>query len=195
MSLVTHEEKIEKVKSFLLDSVNEYIVIYGEASSGKFITVNQAYNILSDEQKSQIYLTIFRKGEKATRHGEKTAPYKKVVVLRSEYDWQAEEYINDYEALSVEFLADPTYVQYSVYNLNIEFRKWLRNYPLEKLVYGQDDVLIYMIAMRDEFIILNQALSRANVLMYRYGVKGQPVSATFTDTEIVIVGVKYPRVF
>jgi len=194
MSLVTHDEKIEKVKNFLLDSVNEYMVIYGEASSGKFVTVNQAYNILSDEQKSQVYLTIFRKGEKTTRHGEKTAPYKKVVVLRSEYDWQAEEYINDYEALSIEFLADPTYIQYSIFNLNNEFRKWLRSYPLEKLVYGQDDVLIYMIAMRDEFIVLNQELSRANVLMYRYGIKGQPISATFTDNEIVIVGVKYPRV-
>ena len=195
MSLTSHDEKIDKVKSFLLDSVSEYIVIYGEASSGKFVTVNQAYNILSYDQKSQLYLTIFRKGEKTTRYGEKTAPYKKVVVLRSELDWQAEEYINDYEALSVEFLADPTYIQYSIYNLNIEFRKWLRNYPIEKLVYGQDDVLIYMIAMRDEFIVLNQGLSRANVLMYKYGIKGNPVSATFTDTEIVIVGVKYPRVF
>jgi curved DNA-binding protein CbpA len=194
MSLVTHEEKIEKVKSFLLDSINEYMVIYGEASSGKFITVNQAYNILSDDQKSQLYLTIFRKGEKTTRLGEKTAPYKKTVILRSELDWQAEEYINDYEALSIKFLADPTYVQYSVYNLNNEFRKWLRSYPLEKLVYGQDDVLIYMIAMRDEFIVLNQALSRANVLMYNYGIKRQPISATFTDTEIVIIGVKYPRI-
>lgn len=190
-----HHEKINQVENFLLKSESEYMLIYGEPSSGKFLIASQAYNILSDANKEKLYIVIHRQGSKTVQYGDKTAPIKKTIILRNSLDWISNEYINDFNALSVEFTPDPIYFQYSIYNLNNEFRKWLRTYPQGTLVDGKDNTLMWLIAIRDEYLVLNQLTSTPSTLFYAYGLNKKSVRITFTDTEIIIEDVSYVSMY
>jgi hypothetical protein len=180
-----HADKIVFMKNYFMDPEKEYLVVYGEASSGKFHNVQQAYNILEEDQKNSIYLTIIR-DSKPTTYGNKTAPVKKYVFMSTTFDAAAKSYAQSWNAEVVEFLADPIHRLHTIRNYDVAFRKWLRIVKIDSTDTGSP--LLDMIALRDEYITINYDICVADTVVYNCGVRKEPISVVFGNSTLQFAG-------
>jgi hypothetical protein len=176
MSLIDHTDKIVFIKDYLVAEDREYLLIYGSKASGKFYTVKQAYNVLDDNSKSSLYLTVIR-NDSPTHYGDKTATKRKTILIREELDSVGTNFINGWSAEVREFFSDPVHTLYAIRNLDLEFRRWMRSLRPEDAT----GPLLDLIPLRDEFININYNNSTADVLVYICGLRGASVSVTFNE--------------
>jgi hypothetical protein len=173
------------MKNYFADPEREYLVVYGDASSGKFHIVHQAYNIIDDDQKSNIYLTIIRES-KPTTYGNKTATIKKSVILTNTLDLIAKSYVDSWNAEVVEFLADPIHRLNTIRNYDVAFRKWLRTVKIDSTDNGSP--LLDMVALRDEYVKINYDVCVADTVVYNCGVRKEPISVVFVNSTLQFAG-------
>ena len=184
-SITLHTDKIIFMKNYFADPEREYLVVYGDASSGKFHIVHQAYNIIDDDQKSNIYLTIIRES-KPTTYGNKTATIKKSVILTNTLDLIAKSYVDSWNAEVVEFLADPIHRLNTIRNYDVAFRKWLRTVKIDSTDNGSP--LLDMVALRDEYVKINYDVCVADTVVYNCGVRKEPISVVFVNSTLQFAG-------
>ena len=185
MPISLHTDKIVFMKNYFMDPEKEYLVIYGEASSGKFHNVVQAYNILEEDQKNNMYVTIIR-DSKPTTYGTKAAPVKKSVILRTTLDDIATSYVDSWNADVVEFIGDPVHRLHTIRNYDIAFRKWLRTVKIDSTDDGSP--LLDMVALRDDYITINYDVCVADTVVYNCGVRKDPISVVFGNSTLQFAG-------
>uniref|UniRef100_A0A6C0K0N8 Uncharacterized protein n=1 Tax=viral metagenome TaxID=1070528 RepID=A0A6C0K0N8_9ZZZZ len=185
MSLMNHTDKIVFLKDYLIAEDREYLLIYGSAASGKFYIVKQAYNILDDTSKSSLYLTVIYK-DAPIHYGDKTASKRKTILIRETLDSIAMNYINGWSAEVKEFIPDPIHTLHTIYNYDVELRKWLRVLKTDSTDIGSP--VLDLIPLREEFLKVNYDRSVADTVVYDYGLKGQEASVTFTVSTIQFGG-------
>lgn len=183
-TITLHTDKILFMKHYFTDSEREYLVVYGEPSSGKFHNVLQAYNILEDSH--NIYLTIIRGDKGPTTYGNKSAPLKKCVFMCNTLDAVAKSYINSWNAEAVEFVADPIHRLHTISNYDIAFRKWLRSVKTDSTDTGSP--LLEMITLRDEYITINYDVCLPDIVVYNCGVNKTQVSVVFGNSTLQFAG-------
>ena len=184
--LTLHTDKIAFMKNYFTDPEREYLVVYGEGASGKAHNVLQGYNILEGPQKDAVYLTVIRGDRGPATYGNKTAPLKKCVILRTTLDDIAKSYVDSWNADVVEFVADPIHRLHTLRNYDIFFRKWLRTVKIDSTDTGSP--LLDMVALRDEYITINYDVCVADTVVYNCGVRKDPISVVFGNSTFQFAG-------
>jgi hypothetical protein len=185
MSLTDHTNKIVFMKDYFMAEDREYLLVHGSTSSGKFYIVNQAYNILDDNVKSNLYVTIIR-NDTPISYGEKTAPRRKCVLIRDELDAVSMNFINGWTAEVVELLPDPVHILHTIRNYDTILRKWLRLIKVDSTDLGSP--ILDLIPLRDEYLKIDYDKYVTNVITYNYGLKNQTVAVTFAGSTISFSG-------
>ena len=190
MSLVNHTDKIVFMKNYFLSVEEEYLVVYGAGSCGKFHTVQQAYNILDEDTKNLLYVTIIRNGSPHT-YGYKTSPRKKNVIIRDELDEISTMYINSWNAKVVQFLPDPVHLLYAIRNNDAALRKLLRSITANSTDVGSP--VLDLIPLRYEYINVDYENSNFNTLVYKYGLKNETIIVKFNEGGIQFA--EFPKIY
>ena len=178
MSLENHTDKIVFIKDYFLSTKDEYLVVYGAGSCGKFHIVQQAYNILDEDTKNLLYVTIIRNDSPQT-YGNKTSPRKKNVIIREELDEISTMYINNWNAKVVQFLPDPVHLLHAIRNNDVALRKLLRSITANSTDVGSP--VLDLIPLRYEYINIDYENSNFNTVIYKYGLKNETVIVKFNE--------------
>ena len=190
MSLVNHTDKIVFMKNYFLSVEDEYLVVYGTGSCGKFQIVQQAYNILDEDTKNLLYVTIIRNGSPQT-YGDKTSSRKKSVIIRDELDEISTMYINSWNAKVIQFLPDPVHLLYAIRNNDAAVRKLLRSITANSTDVGSP--VLDLIPLRYEYINVDYENSNFNTLVYKYGLKNETVIVKFNEDGIQFA--EFPKIY